>query len=57
MSKLLQSASRILANNTLVRADAYINGKWIKVEKTFPVYCPSTNEVICFSFGETLLFY
>ena len=43
---MLKSAKEILSGNRLIRLDAFVNGTWIKCRKSFPVYCPSTNEVI-----------
>ena len=47
MSKILRSAKELLSRNNLLRSDAFINGTWVKSRDVFPVYCPSTNEVIC----------
>ena len=46
MSMILRGAKEVLSGNKLLRSDAFINGTWIKCKKLFPVYCPSTNEVV-----------
>ena len=43
---MLRSAKEVLSGNRLLRSAAFINGNWIESKKTFPVYSPSTNEVI-----------
>ena len=47
MSKVLRSAKDVLSGNKLLRSAAFINGTWVKCRESFPVYCPSTNEVVC----------
>ena len=47
MNKVLRSTSEIFSGNKLLRSEAFINGTWVKCRKSFPVYSPSTNAVIC----------
>lgn len=41
-----KSVANAISNQTLLRESAFIGGKWVTGEKTFPVYDPATSNVI-----------
>lgn len=41
-----RTVKEALRNTSLFRQDAFINGKWVQGETTFPVYDPATDNVI-----------